>query len=60
MNHSPKLIPLIVRFPEDLYAVLKAEAQRTCAPMAVLVRRLVAEANFSSQGQEQGSEPCSK
>jgi hypothetical protein len=44
MSNSKKrpLTRLIIRFPAPLYKTLKAEAEATAVPMAVLVRQLVA------------------
>ena len=45
MSKSKKrpLTRLIIRFPDPLYKALKAEAEATAVPMAILVRQLVAE-----------------
>jgi hypothetical protein len=40
-KQSP-LTRLIIRFPAPLYKALKAEAEATAVPMAILVRQLVA------------------
>lgn len=37
------LTRLIIRFPDPLYKALKAEAEATSVPMAILVRQLVAD-----------------
>jgi hypothetical protein len=44
MSNSKKrpLTRLIIRFPDPLYKALKAEADATSVPMAILVRQLVA------------------
>lgn len=43
MSNSTKrpLTRLIIRFPDPLYKALKAEAEATAVPMAILVRQLV-------------------
>jgi hypothetical protein len=41
-SKQPSLTRLIVRFPAPLYKALKAEAEATSVPMAILVRQLVA------------------
>jgi hypothetical protein len=45
MSNSKKhpLTRLIIRFPAPLYKALKAEAEATSVPMAILVRQLVAQ-----------------
>ena len=45
MSNSKKrpLTRLIIRFPAPLYKALKAEAEATAVPMAILVRQLVAQ-----------------
>ena len=45
MSNSKKrpLTRLIIRFPDPLYKALKAEAEATAVPMAILVRQLVAQ-----------------
>ncbi len=44
MSKSKKhtMTRLIVRFPEPLYLALRAEAEATSIPMAILIRQLVA------------------
>lgn len=45
MSNSKKrpLTRLIIRFPDPQYKALKAEADATSVPMAILVRQLVAQ-----------------
>lgn len=45
MSNSKRrpLTRLIIRFPDPLYKPLKAEAEATSVPMAILVRQLVAQ-----------------
>ena len=60
MSKSKPLVPVVIRFPEDLYHSLQWESQRVHASMAAVVRRLVADAQFAAIASEKGGKPCKK
>ena len=41
MEKNPKMVVVTINFELDTYSKLKAEAARTCASMASVVRRAV-------------------